>query len=466
MWRPGFPQCLGLAAALLWVFAGGRFPERPTDPPARRLSTLERLTLPRLAATHADVERLAARRRTPAPLPGLRDFRVIFHAHAEDSVHTGGTRPEMLADAKAAGVDAIFLSDHFRPPRDFMDSWRGLRDGVLFVPGSEARGFLIHPMTSVLGSMEAPPSVLLPAVRSHGGMAFLSHIEERPDHPMDELDGLEIYNRHWDAKKDRSTLIALALKLTSPPEIARLEEAVRRFPDEALAAQIEYPSEYLEKWDTHTPARRLTGIAANDAHHNQVFVVKMVDDSNVLLGTIVDPDDRMQKVSALIRPGIRELTKGHRPGDTVVRIDFDPYVHSFRSVSTHVWAGELTEPALREAVLSGHVYVAHDWMGDPNGFRFTALAPTSPGRRHLPGTELRFEDGIQLEAEFPLPCSRIRLIRNGAQIDIGRGHELRHTVREPGVYRIEGWLSVDAEERCWILGNPIYIRGAPRPPPR
>ena len=34
---------------------------------------------------------------------------------------TGGTLPEMLADAKKAGISAILLTDHFRPPRDFIE---------------------------------------------------------------------------------------------------------------------------------------------------------------------------------------------------------------------------------------------------------------------------------------------------------------------------------------------------------
>ncbi len=456
--RANLAGFLGLGAALACLFADDRFPERPTDPPPRRLSTLERLTLPRLAATRADVEKLARQRRALPESPGLRDFRVIFHAHAEDSTHTGGTRPEMLADAIRAGVHAVFLSDHFRPPRDFMDSWRGLREGVLFVPGSEARGFLIYPVNSVMPVMNREAGPLLDAVRTNGGLAFLSHIEERPDHAMERLDGLEIYNRHWDAKRDRSTLLALALKLTSPPEIQRLSEAVARFPVEALAAQIDYPADYLGKWDAHTPVQRLTGVAANDAHHNQVFVVKMVDESNVLLGTIVDPDDKMQQVSALVRPGIRELTRGHRAGDVLVRIDFDPYVHSFRSVSTHLWAAELGEPALREAIRAGRAYVAHDWMGDPTGFRYVAWPDRSTTVPLSSGSELTYRAGIRLDAAFPLPCSRIRLLRNGVQVALGKGYDLRHDVREPGAYRVEGWLSLDAEERCWILSNPIYVR--------
>jgi len=87
----------------------------------------------------------------PPSLPELNDYRCILHAHAEDSTHTGGTLLEMLGDAKQAGVSAILLTDHYRPPRDFIDGrWRGMRNGVLFIPGSEVRGFLVYPMLSSL----------------------------------------------------------------------------------------------------------------------------------------------------------------------------------------------------------------------------------------------------------------------------------------------------------------------------
>lgn len=446
---------LGLAASLV---ADGRFPERPTDPPTRRLPTLERMTLPRLAATHEDVLRLARRRQTiPAPA-GLRDFRAVCHTHAGDSTHTGGTLPELLAGAREAGVEVVLLTDHFRPPRDFMASWRGLREGVLFIPGSECRGFLVHPQESILAHMDETTPTFLRKVTEDGGLAFLSHIEERPDHPMDGLDGMEIYNRHWDAKRDFTTLIALALKLTHPAEVATLTEALRRFPEEILAAQIDYPADYLAKWDEESPRRRLTGIAANDAHHNQVFVVKMVDEATVLLGTIVDPDEKMQRVSALVRPSIRDLTRGHQPGDTLVRLDFDPYPASFRSVSTHLFAPTLDESAIREALRRGHAYVSHDWMGDPRGFRFDLYPGGTDTPEAFMGDEMPFREGQRLEARFPLPCSRIRLLRNGAQVALGRGYRLDHRVQETGVYRVEGWVSLDAEERCWILSNPIHLR--------
>src|SRR3989442_1448424 len=118
------------------------------------------------------------------PMTGLHDYTGILHAHAEDSAHTGGTRPEMLADAKNAGVQVIMLTDHLRPPRDFMDSWRGFHEGVLFIPGSEAKGFLVYPASSIMDRMEEPTPKLVASVTASNGLIFLSHIEERRDHPM------------------------------------------------------------------------------------------------------------------------------------------------------------------------------------------------------------------------------------------------------------------------------------------
>ena len=47
------------------------------------------------------------------------------------------------------------------------------------------------------------------------------------------------------------------------------------------------------------------------------------------------------------------MTKGHKPGDVLARLDFDPYYRSFRNSSTHVLAPKLDEPAIRGALRKG-----------------------------------------------------------------------------------------------------------------
>src|SRR6266540_1607396 len=150
-----------------------------TDVPVRKYSSVERMKTAHLKAAHEDVLRLEKKRQTLPSLPGLHDYKAVLHAHAEDSTHTGGTRPEMLADAKKAGVQVIMLTDHLRPPRDFMqESWRGLHEGVLFIPGSEARGFLVYPMNSIMDRMDQPRPEFIASVTVSNGLIFLSHAEE------------------------------------------------------------------------------------------------------------------------------------------------------------------------------------------------------------------------------------------------------------------------------------------------
>jgi hypothetical protein len=425
-----------------------------TNAPARKYSTVDRIKTAHLQATHADALRLQKERRNLPPPAGLHDYKAVLHAHAEDSAHTGGTRPEMLADAKKAGIQAILLTDHYRPPRDFIrSSWRGLHDGVLFIPGSEIRGFLIYPVDSIMDRMEEPLPQFVATVTASNGLIFLSHVEERRDHPMEGLNGMEIYNRHWDAKNDMAALIALAMKLLDPKDLAELQENVRLYPDELLAAQIGYQPEYIGKWDAETQTRRLTGVAANDCHHNMVLIVKMVDAETVRFGTSVDKDEDLRKATTGSRPGIRELTKGHKPGDILARVDLDPYYIAFRDVTTHILAPELTESALRAALQQGHAFVSHDWMCDATGFSFTL----SPAAAAIMGDEVKIAPNQKLAAQFPVPC-HMRLLRNGKLVSEAQGDHLEYAVEGAGVFRVEGWLTLDGEERPWIYSNPIYVR--------
>jgi hypothetical protein len=438
----------------------GMTPAVADEASPKRYSPIERMAPARLKAAHEDVARIQQSRRVLTPLPGLNDYRAILHAHAEDSAHTGGTRPEMLADAKKVGVSVILLSNHFRPPTDFItDSWRGLHEEVLFIPGSEDRGFLLLPTRSIVAQMKDPTPSFIASVRAEGGLIFLSHIEERPKQSMAGLTGMEIYNRHADAKKDRAGLLAISLKMTDPASLKELEESLRLYPDELLASQVEYPTDYLAKWDAETRSRRLTGVAANDCHHNQILLARMLDPETVLIGTNVDRDDQMRKVTAAHRPGVRGLTKGRAPGDILARLDFDPYFRSFQNVSTHIFASKLAEAAIRLALLEGHAYVSHDWMCDPSGF-FFELLPAETGeteRRLMMGDEVTFTARRKLVARFPATCY-IRLLNSGKVVSEKSGERLEIAVEAPGVYRVEGWLDVGSERRPWIYSNPIYVR--------
>ena len=93
--------------------------------------SLERMRLDRLAATHAAIERLAAERRPVEVASGYRDYRAVLHAHSAFSHDSRGQLDEIVAGAKAAGVDVIMFSEHPAPHYEyFRDGHRGVNDGA------------------------------------------------------------------------------------------------------------------------------------------------------------------------------------------------------------------------------------------------------------------------------------------------------------------------------------------------
>ena len=222
--------CLVLASAAASA-------ESPT--PIAKLTPLQRMARVRLKAAHEDVVRIQRGRHELPKTAGWNDYRAILHAHAEDSAHTGGTRPEMLAEAKRAGINAILLTDHYRPPRDFMtDSWRGLREGVLFVPGSEERGFLIYPTRFDRRPDERPDAVVSSrrcASRWRPDLPVAHRGAARPSDGGSRRHGdLQSPRRRQDGRGRAAGRFS-----SSPPAGARrsFEEALRLYPDELLRRQ-------------------------------------------------------------------------------------------------------------------------------------------------------------------------------------------------------------------------------------
>ncbi len=334
---------------------------------------MERLETAHLEAAHAQrVEWMKERVVTP-PLGVYQDFRAILHIHAEDADHTKGTRAEVLKAAREADVQVVMFTDH-RGPKP--ETWHGIREGVLFIPGSEDDHELRY------------PSPLLQ-------LRFLSHLEERPDMPAEGFQGMEIYNRHTDAKdhKEFNEYIQSAMKQSR--EWHHLVEKRKQFPDEVFAAATGPLPLFLARWDREIAVHPFTGIGANDAHQNQIF-------------------------------------NG---------VTFDPYAVAFRHTSTHILARELTEPEIRSSLAAGHVYVAHDWLCDPAGFSY--VAQNNLGVFDM-GDTVPMLNNTHLEARFPIPA-KIKLIRNGVVVAEATGSKLDFVAKEEGAYRLEAWLAIDGE---------------------
>jgi len=426
--------------ACLAVFATAR---------CARGDALERLTLDRLKATREAVAALQHDREDVSLPSAYTDFRAAMHVHSHLSHDSRSKVEEIAAAAKATGVKIVMFTEHPAPHYDYYaDGHRGVLDGVLFIPGAEQSGLLAFPRASVPRENSDGPQGRVNDVRKTNGQVFLCHLEERMDWELDGLTGSEIYNLHADFK-DETRLIK---NLATPLGLLTLLPANKQYPQETLAALLDYPADYLRRWDELCAKSKLTGIAANDAHHNQGLRAVIEEGGKLRLEDALG--EKLAVVDADKVPLAKPFLIGARPGDVRVLLDLDPYDRSFRHVSTHLFLKEQTEENVREALEAGRAYVAFDWMGDPTGFNFQA---TRGGDVYEMGSEIPAGD-LQLRSVAPLP-GRFRLIRNGKEIHQSLGRRFEHSITEPGIYRLEVWLNLADGPQIWILSNPIYVRG-------
>jgi hypothetical protein len=415
-----------------------------------RGDAVDRLKPDYLKALHAAVEGLKQDRQ-PVSLPSsFTDYRGAMHVHSGLSHDSRSSLSEVIAGAKKVGLRFLMFTEHPVPHHDyFKEGHHGLVDGVLLIPGAELQGLLAFPKETVPEGNSDPQSQVDAVLKTHG-QVFLCHLEERMDWDLKGLTGSEIYNLHADFK-DETRLIKSMRSLIG---LLSLLPASKNYPQETMASLMDYPADYLRRYDQLCQKERLTGIAANDAHHN-----------NAIKGIVLE-DGRLQLVDALgtklakidpkkIPPLQALLPAGQHPGDVSVLLDLDPYERSFRHVSTHLFLPELSEQAVRDALTAGRAYVAFEWIADPSGFNFQAIHGKDV---HEMGSEVPFTRGLALRSVSPLPA-RFRLIRNGKEVHAALGRSYEHAIDSAGVYRLEVWVNLVNAPEVWILSNPIYVRG-------
>jgi hypothetical protein len=349
------------------------------------------------------------------------------------------------------------LTEHVRPPRDFInDSWRGPNNGVLFIPGAEAEGFLVFPSRSIIEAHVNKTfkrrDDYVKLVKNAGGLILLSHVEDKDNWSTTGLDGLEIYNHHTDIEDEPEFTTWLRGSFTDPDRLKRLEQALTEFPMEVFSCGQDYLEQIIAKWDRDLLRHRLTGIAANDCHHNYVFTIKAALPDAIQINAVGDPP---RKITTEQAPRIAELLKDKKDGDQIAKLDFDPYERSLSYVTTHILLQRnLNEASVKEALRQSHAYVAHDWLCDPTGFAFTA---ESAGKRvGVMGDEVKLAKGMKVRLEAPA-AGLIKLFIDGRMVHEVESDRLSFAIDVPAVYRAEVWLEVGGEMRPWIYANPIRV---------
>jgi len=392
---------------------------------------------------------LGAEHQPVPPLPGWHDYRGVFHSHSHLSHDCEVPFPEILRVLKATGRDFIGLSDHCDQGRaDFSAQWRGLHDGVLFIPGFEMKdGLMPFGVASnvILDSKTLDSDAIARLVIEHGGVLFYAHPEEPRDWNRPELTGTEIYNIHADFTDHRHALLDLL------PDLLVNQ---RRYPDHVFRLLFDPPTANLARWDACNQSRHLTGIAGNDCHQNTGVRAVVAENHTVRIEDTSPKTLAQLPLNALTRPLLRLAFGPLEPGRVLCRVQLDPYERMVRFVCTHVLAPELSETAILDALRSGHAFVGFDRLADSSGFLWTAHGPHGEA---IMGDSLAFDPDVELRAASPQPC-RFTIVHEGRPVHTAEGRSLEWKPNGPGSYRVEAHLRIRNEWVPWVYANPIALQ--------
>jgi PHP domain len=424
----------------------------PADPILA--DALARLKPERLEAVHQAVLELNAKRRDVERPGPYRDFRTNLHVHSAFSHDSRGKIDDIVTAAKEAGTSIVMFTEHPADHYDFFkEGHQGIKEGILLIPGAELKGFLVYPTFSLRGVETGSPQELSDLVRGRGGLMFVAHLEERMEWEIRGVTGVEIYNTHADFKGEKNLIAAMR----NPLWLFQSADLFRKYPQEAFSALLDYPADYLARWDKLCEQAPHTGVSANDAHQNVGLVLRLVEGDKVQVEDALG--EKLTELGTASNPLIQPLLKDKKVGDPLFELRVDRYVNSLRHVGTHLLLKEQTQAAVWDALEAGRAFVSFDWLADATGFDFAAV---TANERHEMGSRITLTDGMKLRSQSPLNA-HWKLIRNGGKpILESFGSTFETALTEPGNYRVELWLDIAGERQIWVMSNPIYVVAAAR----
>jgi hypothetical protein len=425
------------------------------SPSAGAQDAVEKLTETNLRRVRELIERYQRERVEPPSQEPLTTVRANFHVHSELSHDSRGKINDIVAAAKRAKTQVLMFTEHPSSERDFfLDGHRGIVDGVLCIPGAEMKGMLVYPTLSLAPFANAESQEIASLVRGRGGHIFLSHLEERMDWQLAGLTGTEIYNTHADFKKQ--TNLVKAMK--NPLWFVQAASLLNRYPQEVFSTLQMYPEDYLHRYDELCQKYPHTGVAANDAHENVGIQLKLGDDGSSIV--VMDAiGEELAKLPRIAVQALLPIPAKAVAGDTIFKVQLDPYEYSLRHAGTYLILPELSQSAVWGALENGRSFVAFDWLADAQGFSVAAIQQQGSVReRSEIGSQLSLEKGdVRLLGQSPLVAKWV-LKRNGETAESSIGRDCEFKIRQPGVYRVELWLDGLASPQIWILTSPFYVR--------
>jgi hypothetical protein len=348
------------------------------------------------------------------------DVSCVVHVH---STYSDGTASvdEIAGAARAAGADAVLLTDH-DSLQARRDGWEGLRQGVVVLVGTEVSPksghYLAFGVDREISHAGRSAREIAEAVRTAGGVGFAAHPFSSGGRMLAPAVARRIVLPHgWPALDDPRGFDGIELwsLTTDAAEGWRTpSEALRWMRDPETATAAGPPAEHLRRWDALSARRRVPAIGGLD---------------------------------------------GHQPGVRVAGHVWSPLSHrrTFGLLRTHL---------LCERPLTG--VPEADWRTVVGALRSGAAWLACPCVAPAEGARLWVEraDGLRLcmgdEAPAGAATLRVRLpraadltvVRDGATFHQTTGAALDIEIDTRGVYRVEARIA----GRLWLLSNPVHLR--------
>lgn len=353
------------------------------------------------------------------------EYKGIIHAHTSLGGHSTGGFDELIAAANANDLDFVVMTEHYSDAYDTSAlTLNGVYGKTLFVGGNEIdtsdsdRFLMIPGSGDAAGLRKVPTTAVIEKLHSENRLALVTYPEKFKSWDSN-FDGIEVFSLHTNAK-NMNPFTAIFDGIWSFPS----------YPDLVLASYFKRPDANLQKFDETAAKRKISLFAGTDAHSN--------------IGFHLVGDDT---------------------GNKFLNFKFDSYETIFRLARQHVLIEKdkpLTQENLIEALKAGRSYIGFDVLADTRGFEYSATS--SDGKTAIQGDEFPLSPNTVLRASLNWSyVVRFIVYRNGEIYASAADYtnDLEMTLREPGVYRVEGylyWLGPPFDKMPWIISNPIYVR--------
>jgi len=347
-------------------------------------------------------------------------FALHIHTNYSDG---NASHQELVKIGQKANLDGIITTDHNIWVQGLEGYFGDRKNKFMLLVGEEIHDRSLSPggnhMLSIgtqkeMSPFSQNPQRLINQIKQNGGLSFIAHpIEDS----LEQFHEKDFSWRNWEVKN--FTGIEVWNQLSEFKSVTHnLLSAARNaiFPKQMSVGPLERT---LSLWDEliKTHARPIVGVGGVDAH------------------------------GLIKRMGF-------------IKIRLYPYIHHFKSVTTHLLfpqplSGSFPEDrsTVLDAFRKGHCFIGYDLPAPTDGFRF--LVHTDEGT-FLMGDQVKISGGLTFQIRLPQRAT-CRLLQNGKMIREWVDRNVcTYITTEPGVYRVEVFIPYKGKMRGWIFSNPIY----------